>query len=152
MTPGATTMRTILSFALACLVNASAMAGTIYKCVENGKTSYADQPCGKHPVALDLRVAPAAPGEAAERLARSKAYLAGVEAERAEEEQRAARAARAAQRAQRDALVERKRCDKLRLQTRWAEEDSRRASRSEAERERIKARRQAEALAVECPA
>mgnify|MGYP003576619719 FL=1 len=145
-------MRTLFTLLIACLLSLAAMAGTIYKCVENGKTSYADQPCGKNPVALELRVAPAAPGEAAARLARSKAWLAGVEAERAEEDQRAARAARAAQRAQRDALVERKRCDKLRLQTKWAEEDSRRAGRSEADRERIKARRQAEALAVECPA
>jgi len=151
MNPG-TIMRTYLSLAFACLLSPAALAGTVYKCVENGKTGYADQPCGKNPVALELKVAPAAPGEAAERLARSKAYLAGVEAERAAQEEQAVRAARAAQRAQREALAERKRCDKLRLQSRWAEEDSRRASRSEAERERIKARRQAEALAVECPA
>ena len=148
-------MRTLLALAtsvIACLLAPAALAGTVYKCVENGKTSYADQPCGKNPVARDRRVAPAAPGEAAERLARSKAYLAGVEAERAEEDERAARAARAAQRAQRDAQAERKRCDKLRLQSKWADEDSRRAGRAESERERIKARRQAEALAVECPA
>ena len=145
-------MRTLITSFVACLLAPAAMGGTVYKCVENGKTSYADQPCGKNTVALDLRVAPAAPGEAAERLARSKAYLAGVEAERAQEDERAARAARSAQRAQRASEAERKRCEKLRLQGKWAEEDSRRASRAESERERIKARRQAEALAVECPA
>jgi hypothetical protein len=145
-------MHRLLPLAFACLFSPMAMAGTIYKCVENGKISYADQPCGKNPVALDLRVAPAAPGEAAERLARSKAYLAGVEAERAGEEERAARAARAAARVQREAAQQQRRCDKLRLQTRWAEEDSRRAQGDAAERARIKARRDAEALAVECPA
>ncbi|WP_288379267.1 DUF4124 domain-containing protein [uncultured Massilia sp.] len=145
-------MLKLFSLAFVFLLSPAATAGTIYKCVENGKTSYSDQPCGKNPVALDLRVAPPAPEEAAERLARSKAYLADAEAARADENARAVRAARVAQRVQRDLQAERKRCDKLRLQTKWAEEDSRRASREAGERERSKARRQAEALAVECPA
>ncbi len=145
-------MRKLLPLAIACLLSPLATAGTIYKCVENGKTSYADKPCGKNPVALDLRVAPAAPEEAAERLARSKAFLAGVESERAEEQQRDAQLARVAARARRDAAQQQRRCDKLRLQAKWRDEDSRRAQGDAAEQARIKARREAEAVAVECPA
>ena len=138
-----------LFLAIACLLGGTAAAETVYKCNDGGKISYADRPCGKSAVALHLRVAPAAPAEAAERLAREKAFLKEVEGERAAEEERAARAAA---RAQRELAVQRKRCDKLRLQTKWADEDIRRASRDEAEKARTKARRQAEALAVECPA
>jgi len=145
-------MSKLFLFAIVLLSSPAALAGTIYKCVENGKTSYADQPCGKNPVPLALRVAPAAPGEAAERLARSKAYLASVEAERADEAVDAARAARVAAKYQREQAQQQRRCDKLRLEAKWLAEDSRRTQGEAGERARTKARREAEAVAVECPA
>jgi len=138
--------------AIACLLSGPALAQTMYKCLEGGKPVYADRPCGKSAVELDLHVAPAAPQEAAERLAREKAFLAEVEGERAAEDRRIARAAVQAQRVQRELALQRRHCDKLRLQAKWAGEDSRQLSREEQAKARIKARRQAEALAVECPA
>ena len=56
------------------------------------------------------------------------------------------------ERAGRAALALRKRCDKLRLQARWADEDLARSTDAAKAITRIKARRQAETLAVECPA
>src|SRR5690606_407902 len=123
-------------------------AGTVYKCSEGGKPSYSDRPCGQGAVVLKVQApSPAAP-EALERLARERAMLQEIEDARAVREEQAARA-RA--RAQREAAALRRRCDKLQLQRKWAEEDARRAGRDEAERARTKARRQAEAMAVECP-
>ncbi|MFC0251794.1 DUF4124 domain-containing protein [Massilia consociata] len=138
-----------LTFALACLLCQAATAGTIYKCTEAGKTVYSDRPCGSASRVLAVDAAPADPAAAAARLAREQALLKQIEGERAAREEQEARAAARAHKA---ALLERRRCDKLRLQRRWADEDIARAGRDEAERARIKARRQAEVLAMECPA
>jgi hypothetical protein len=135
-------------FILSFLLCAPAAANTIYKCLDGGKVSYTDRPCGNGAVKLNVPAAPAVP-EAAERMARQRALLQDIEARRAKEEEQEARAALQAQRA---AGVQRKRCDKLRLQHKWLEEDLARAGRDEAERTRTKARRQAELLAMECPA
>lgn len=142
-------MRKQLSMAILCLVSGAASAGTIYKCREGGRTSYHDRPCGQDAVALTVQAAPAQAPEALARLARDRARLQEIEEARAAREEQAARER---VRAQRAAAAMRRRCDKLRLQHRWATEDVQRAGREEAERARTKARRQAEALAVECPA
>ncbi|NNG25431.1 DUF4124 domain-containing protein [Telluria aromaticivorans] len=141
-----------ISMGVICLLAGAASAATIYKCTEGGKVSYNDRPCGATAVVL---AAPSAPGdpaataEAVERIARERALLQGIEKERAA---RAEQQAGEAERSQRAAALERRRCDKLRLQRKWADEDIARAGRDEAERARLKARRQGEALAVECPA
>ena len=142
-------MRKQVSMAVLCLLSGMASGATIYKCTEGGKVSYHDRPCGSTAVVLAAPGAPADAAEAVERLARERALLQGIEQERAAQAQAQAREAARAQRA---ALLERRRCDKLRLQRKWADEDIARAGREEAERARIKARRQGEALAVECPA
>lgn len=142
-------MRKQLSMAILCLASGAASAGTIYKCREGGSISYHDRPCGQEAVVLKVQAAPAQAPEALARLARDRARLQEIEEARAAREQQAARER---VRAQRAAAAMRRRCDKLRLQHRWAMEDAQRAGREEAERARIKARRQAEALAVECPA
>ena len=134
--------------AMSCLLCASASAQTIYKCTEGGKVSYNDRPCGKNTVALAVPAAPAVP-EAARRVARERALLQEIDEQRAKQE---AQASKLAVQAHRAASVTRKRCDKLRLQHKWLEEDLARAGRDEAERTRTKARRQAELLAMECPA
>lgn len=141
-----------VSIAVLCLASHAAMAGTIYKCVEDGTASYHDRPCGADAVALRVQAAAAPAPDALERLARERAMLQQIEDARAA---RAQQQARERARVQRAALAERRRCDKLRLQHRWADEDLRRAGRAgleTAQQARIKARRQAEALAVECPA
>jgi hypothetical protein len=137
-----------VSVVILCLLSHTAAAGTIYKCKEGGKLSYNDQPCGKSAVVLAVPVAASAP-EVVERLARQRALLQEIEDERAKREELAAREA---DRAQRAASILRRRCDKLRLQRKWADEDIARAGKDEAERARLKARRQAEVLAMECPA
>ncbi len=135
-----------LPVAIACLAS-SAAASTIYKCHDGGRISYHDRPCGQAAVALHVQPAAPAP-EALARLARERAMLQEIEDARMAREERQARAD---ERSGRAAATQRRRCDKLRLQQKWAEEDSTRAGRDDGERARLKARRQAEALAVECP-
>lgn len=146
-------MRKHVSMAILCLASgaatAAAAAGTIYKCKDGGTTSYHDQPCGQGAVALKVQATPAPAPEALQRLARERALLQEIEDARMLREEQAARDGARAQRA---AAALKRRCDKLRLQHKWAIEDSRRAGREDAERARTKAQRQAEALAVECPA
>ena len=142
-------MRKPLSMAILCLLSQAAAAGTVYKCTDGGRVSYSDRPCGQDAVVLRVQSASRDAPEALERLARERAMLQEIEDARAVREEQAARARARAQRA---AAALRRRCDKLQLQRKWAEEDARRAGRDEAERARTKARRQAEAMAVECPA
>jgi hypothetical protein len=143
-------MNRFLSILAFSLMSQLANAGTIYKCVDSGgKPSYSDRPCGKSAVALKVE-GPAGPDpQTLARLERERALIEQIEGERAVRDEQEAREATRAQRA---ALAQKRRCDKLRLQRKWAEEDSARAARDEADNARIKARRQAEALAVECPA
>jgi hypothetical protein len=141
-------MSKLFSIAMLCLLSHAATAQTIYKCVENGAVAYHDRPCGKSAVVLDVPAATAAP-EMAGRRARQRALL---------QEFNDARAAQAAQAAREQARLlragdsQRRRCDQLRLQGKWAVEDIARAAKEDIERARIKARRQAEVLAAQCPA
>jgi hypothetical protein len=139
---------TMLVLGMCALVQAAG-AQTIYKCTTDGKVSYGEHPCaaGK---ATELAVPPAPSGEqAAAALARDKARLAALQKERAvvntREERERERSARAA-------AATRQKCDRLRLQVKWADEDAARAGKEAAAATRLKARRQAEALAVQCPA
>jgi hypothetical protein len=138
-----------LAILLACGLSQAAASQTIYKCSEGGRTSYSDRPCGRAATVLAVPEAPAPDPEAAARLERNRAALQQIEQERAAE---ARLEEREAARARRAAAGQRRRCDKLRLNRQWAEEDLRRSSGAALEAARIKARRQAEALAVECPA
>ncbi len=142
-------MRKHISMAILCLASSAASAGTIYKCTEGGRISYHDRPCASDAVALKVQAAQEPAPDALARLARERALLQEIEEARAAREEQAAREV---VRAQRAAAAARRRCDKLRLQHKWAIEDARRAGRDDAERAGTKARRQAEALAVECPA
>jgi hypothetical protein len=143
-------MGRIMAMIAAGVFAGGAAAQPIYKCSVGGKVSYADHPCA-HGTASELAApppAPDAPGAAAQ-LERDKARLAELEKRRSErqalEERDGARAARAAASA-------RQKCERLRLKARWAGEDLARAGREAASAARLKAKRQAEALAVECPA
>ena len=138
-----------LSILTACIACHASAADTVYKCTEGGRTSYSDRPCGHAATVLAVPEAPPPDPEAAARLERGRAALRVLEKERAA---RALVEEREAARARREAAGLRRRCDKLRLNQKWAEEDARRSSGAALEAARIKARRQAEALAVECPA
>ncbi|VXB68764.1 DUF4124 domain-containing protein [Massilia sp. 9I] len=147
-------MRNTIFLATLCLASQAATAQTIYKCTEGGKVSYHDQPCGKSAVVLKVQAAPPAP-EVLERLARERAMLQEIEDARAQHQEQEEREGTRAERLRRAAAAGQRRCDKLRLQRKWLEEDSARAGRDGgdgSERARTKARRQAEMLAVECPA
>jgi hypothetical protein len=139
---------TMLVLGLCALVQAAG-AQTIYKCTTNGKVSYGEQPCAAGKT-TQLAVSPAPSGEqAAAALERDKARLAALQKERAAVN---AREERERERSARAAASMRQKCDRLRLQVKWADEDAARAGKEAATAARLKARRQAEALAVQCPA
>lgn len=124
---------------------AAASAQPVYKCSVGGKVSYEQQPCTSGTqTTIAVPPAPLPDPDLKERLARQKALAESFDTERSKAAPRTARplAARAA--------PQQKRCDKLRLQLRWAEEDLRKAAGPGTEALRLKAQRQAEAMAVEC--
>jgi hypothetical protein len=131
----------------ACALSQAA-AQTVYKCSEQGKLSYGDQPCPDgHSVVLAV---PSAPPSAAalEQLQRERTLLRQLEDQRARQELAEQRARQHAWRA----LAERRRrCDRLRLERKWADEDAASSAGTRAQAARLRARRRAEALAVECP-
>lgn len=135
--------------ATCCAVCRWATAGAVYKCHEGIHVSYADRPCAGTGAPLTLPPTPTPDPVQATRLAAARATLATIDRTRAAH---ADREAHESARAARAALALRKRCDKLRLQARWADETLARSSDETKATARIKARRQAEALAVECPA
>jgi hypothetical protein len=133
-------------------------AQTVYKCKTDGKTSYSDRPCAQG-VSHALPPPPAGisaadtmgpqGGDARTlleadklRFAREK-ELARAQALEERDRKRNAHAA----------LARRQKCDKLRLRHKWAEEDLAHTVHGPAhDSARTKLRRQAENLAVECPA
>jgi hypothetical protein len=142
-------MRTWMTVLLLCALAPGAGAQTIYKCSVGGKTSYGEQPCGDGQ-ARTLAVPPAPDASAATaQLKHEKARLAAFQKERAARE---AREEKEHERAARAAATVRQKCERLRLQGKWAEEDAARAGKATAAAARLKAKRQAEALAVQCPA
>lgn len=142
-------MRIMLAVCGLCALIQTATAQPVYKCTVDGKVSYGEHPCA-HGKTTELAVPPAPSGdEAAAALERDKARLATLQKERsiveAREERERARSARSAE-------ATRQKCERLRLQAKWAEEDAARAGKATSAAARLKARRQAEALAVQCPA
>lgn len=129
-------------------VCALAPAQTIYKCSTGGKVTYGEQPCsaGKQ-ATLEVPPPPPPDPELKQRLARQKALAESLDKERRDA---AAQAAKAARPAAARASPQLARCEKLRLQLKWAEEDLRKAAGPATEPLRLKAQRQAEAMAVEC--
>jgi Domain of unknown function (DUF4124) len=121
----------------------------VYKCTVDGKITYSQVPCERgSATVLAVPDAPSPSRESArdvERMRRAGAQL---------EKERVARdiaQERFDARADRAAATRKQRCDKLRLQAKWAEEDVRRAQPQAQEAARLKARRAADRIAVECP-
>lgn len=138
----------IVLCAACCAVCRLATAGVVYKCHDGAHVSYADRPCPGAGAPLALPPAPQPDPVQAARLATARAALAAIDRTRAAQ---AELDAHERERAGRAALALRKRCDKLRLQARWADEDLARSSDAAVAGARLKARRMAETLAVECP-
>lgn len=139
----------LLFIATACLVCQSPAAGAIYKCHEGGRVSYTDRPCAGPGAELPVRAAPPPDPETQARMVRARDMALEIDQLRAEQRMREERQAEGARRS---ALALRKRCDKLRLQQQWLAEDLARTRADAKESARTKLRRQAETLAVECPA
>jgi hypothetical protein len=147
-------MMRFLFLAAACLASAALHAQDVYKCSADGKTSYGDRPC-VHGASRPLPPPPAGisaadtmgpqGGDARTLLELEKARIAR---EKAAEKQ-----GRVEVRQARAADARRRKCDRLRLRRKWAEEDlARTAHGPKHEAARIRLRRQRETLAVECPA
>jgi hypothetical protein len=136
----------------------SVHAQTVYKCRLDGKTSYSDRPCAQGasnalpPLPAGISAADTMGPQGGDartlleaeklRFARQQEYA----RTQAREERERARSARTAQ-------ARRQKCDKLRLRHKWAEEDLAHKVHGPAhDSARTKLRRQAETLAVECPA
>ena len=146
-------MRCLWCFVLCatcCAVCRWATAGAVYKCHEGIHVSYADRPCAGAGAGAPLALPPIpAPDPVqATRLNAARTALADIDRTRAAQAQRDEVAR---ERDGRAALALRKRCDRLRLQARWADEDLARSGDETKATARIKARRQADTLAVECP-
>jgi hypothetical protein len=138
----------IVLCATCCAMCRLATAGTVYKCHEGTHVSYADRPCPGASAPLTLPPAPQPDPVQAARLAAARTALAAIDGARTAQ---AAHDAHEFERANRAALALRKRCDKLRLQARWAGEDLAKSSDDAKAIARVKARGMAETLAVECP-
>lgn len=130
--------------------SSAVQAQALQRCVQEGKVSYTDQDCpaGASRSTLQAPGAGVADPGAAQELARQAAKAAQLQKQRelrerhdAREDERSLAAARAL----------RKKCDKLHLTQRWATEDVNRAPTAQREAAQLKARRAAEAVALECP-
>jgi len=143
-------MRKILVAMAACMVAQGVSATTIYKCTVAGKIAYGDQPCAQGVGAeLAVQAAPPVDKAAADKLAGDKLRLLALQKERAGNE---LREERERQRAAKAFNAQKQKCERLRLKQKWLDEDLGRARGEAVAGARLKAQRQAEALAVECPA
>jgi hypothetical protein len=122
----------------------------VYKCTVDDKVTYSQTPCERgNEAVLAVPDAPAATREPARDLERMRRAGAQLEKERVA---RDTAQERIDARADRAAVTRRQRCDKLRLQAKWMEEDARRAQPQAQEAARLKSRRAADRVALECPA
>jgi hypothetical protein len=138
-----------IPFLAACALCPAALAQTIYKCSIENKVSYGDRPCpGGGTVELPAPPAPPA-SSAREPGLRERETLLQLEKLRLA---RALHEEREQARERRTLAGQRQKCNRLRLQRKWADEDLARAPAAQRDAARLKARRQAEVLAVECPA
>jgi hypothetical protein len=136
-----------------CVLSQLAEAQTVYKCSTGGRVSYGDRPCAD---GGGKRLPPPAAGvdlpEANTPATRDARTLLQLEKLRIAREKDEERQLRERQKLARGAAARRKACDKLRLRHKWAQEGLAQAGGKTHDAARIKLRRQAETLAVECPA
>ncbi len=142
-------MNKLLPAVAACAVLASASAQTMYKCADGARVSYGDRPCTSGTASVVAIVpAPAADPETAARLARQHALAQQLTLRDVLED---AAVRQEQQRLRRAAASQKTKCDRLRLRHQWAREDVGIAPKKSSAAAERKARRQAQALALECP-
>ena len=137
-------LRTLI-LALMC---STASAETLYKCSVGGKVTYSGKPCAGKLTEIDVPPAPAPNPQAAKELARDKTLSAKLQKERLARE---AREKRDEDAIARSSAARNQRCARLRLQKKWADEAAGKAVGPSREAAQDKARKQAEAMALECP-
>ncbi|WP_082616128.1 DUF4124 domain-containing protein [Massilia sp. Root418] len=143
-----TTPRALTALLMLCAATPQAGAQTIHKCTLDGKVTYTEQPCaGGTVIAVPNAPAPASDKSAAAELKSAKKQADALEKDRHKREAASEREDAAANRA---AAARHQKCDKLRLDKKWADEDLRRAQPQHEERARIKAQRAAEKLNLSC--
>jgi hypothetical protein len=144
----------------ACALAQPALAQVVYKCQVNGKVEYGDRPCATGPgMTLSVPRAQASvsgPGEPARREREALLQLEKMRLSREMREERerdaALREQKAQAREQRTLDAQRRKCARLHLRQKWGDEDRAHLTGKSAEAARVRARRDAEMLAVECPA
>lgn len=136
--------------AMICLCLSGSACAQVYKCIEQGKVTYAQAPCpGAQVTQLAIPPAPAVQVERSEELQRQAKLAEQLTSARRKRE---AQEQRESLRARREAAHLRQKCEKLRLRKKWADEDLAGARDAKAAAPlRKKAARAAEALKVECP-
>ncbi len=137
--------------ALLCVATLAAQAQGVNKCTVDGKVTYSDMPCPANAASAAILAVPSAPAPdpaAADDLARLRKEAAKLEKAR---HQREDQDARAADRAAKAAAVQRKRCGKLKLNKRWADEEVARATLPNLDNAKLRAKRAGDTLALECP-
>lgn len=135
--------------AVLCAAAFAAPAQSVYKCTLDGKISYGDTPCPAGAASSPMPAVPATPAgaTASADLLRMQTESAALRKARQKTEEREALEA---ERAARRAAAQRKRCARLALTKRWADEDARGASPANLDKARLRAKRAGESLAVEC--
>lgn len=144
-------MMRFLPLLAACLLT-NALADPVYKCTQDGKTSYSDRPC-VHGKSVELPAPVGIRPEGAESVpTRDARTLLQLEKLRIAREKEQDRSDKVDARQARAAATHRKQCARLNLRKRWAEEDvARLTGRAKVAAQR-RSKRATEALAVECRA
>ncbi|MGK5078817.1 DUF4124 domain-containing protein [Janthinobacterium sp. HLX7-2] len=135
-------------FVLAVCASLAGHAGAqgVYKCVQDGQTSYSEAPCTGGQLQI-LEVPSAAPVVDKGAATRQDRVASQLEAARKKREQREDQAR---ERAAKQVEARDKHCAKLRLDQKWAAQDAVGAGDKTRDAAQLKARRAGERLAVEC--
>lgn len=139
-------MKLLLLLLMAMALPAGAQA--LHKCTIDGKISYSQQPCEKGVAStIEVPAAPAPDPATASNLKRQQREAEKMASERRKREAREERESLAEARA---VANHNKKCKKLQMQHKWAEEDARGATLQNSERAKVKAKRAADMYQLEC--
>jgi hypothetical protein len=123
-------------------------AQALHKCTIDGKVSYSQQPCLKGVASvIEVPEAPKPDPAVAADLKRQEREAEKLASQRRKREAREERESLAEARA---VASHNKKCKKLQMQRKWAEEDARGATLQNTERANVKAKRAADMYQLEC--
>ncbi|OYO29039.1 DUF4124 domain-containing protein [Janthinobacterium sp. PC23-8] len=138
-------MKAIIALML-CAAAGAASAQTVYKCVQNGQTSYSETPCTAGQLQI-IDVPPAPPVLDKGAATRQQRVASQLESMR---KQREAREDQARARGAQQGAAHEKRCAQLRLEQQWAAQDAVGAGDKNRDAAQTRVRRAGEKLAIEC--